>query len=242
MTDSTKAPIPEDLQEDYDHYRKYMKCAVRVDTLIERIAALEAERDMWKAEASRLDCDKKRIIEIGEQELSALRAENERLKAPVSDEETACVDCHRPYPHGLDMVLTKKQWLMVHPDDGGVLCPSCIVNRASNLPGAISIFAHILTSDNFEPVEGVPETMLQAMRLENADYCREAAELRYQLAALRAENAALKAPVSDEEWTRFYSHTLPRYQALLMDRNSINLLIAARASTPKSAASPEDEL
>ena len=43
MSDRTRdtLKIPDDLREDYDHYRKYMKCASRSDVLIERIARLE---------------------------------------------------------------------------------------------------------------------------------------------------------------------------------------------------------
>ena len=42
MSDRELKPIPEDLREDYEHYRKYMKCASRADNLIERIGHAEA--------------------------------------------------------------------------------------------------------------------------------------------------------------------------------------------------------
>lgn len=50
-----------------------------------------------------------------------------------------CLDCGRDYSgFGLDTVLTQKQWLMIHPEGfHGLLCASCIVTRASALPGVI---------------------------------------------------------------------------------------------------------
>ena len=103
--------------------------------------------------------------------------------------EVLCVDCARPYPHGLDLVLTKKQWLMIHPDDGGVLCPSCIVNRAAKLDGAISVYGHIELGEHYDFQGNVPERLILAIRLENADYCAANGDLRHTVEIL---SAALK--------------------------------------------------
>ena len=55
-----------------------------------------------------------------------------------------CMDCGKPYADfGLDTTLPDEQWLRIHPDDGGVLCANCIVERASKLPHVIAIRAVI---------------------------------------------------------------------------------------------------
>ena len=60
-----------------------------------------------------------------------------------------CRECGLPYEeHGLDITLPDEQWLMIHPQDGGVLCGTCIAKRAERLPRAIAIRAYIeLASD-----------------------------------------------------------------------------------------------
>lgn len=52
------------------------------------------------------------------------------------------MDCDLPYKDfPLDVVLPDMQWLMIHPDDGGVLCAQCIVTRASKIKGVTVIYA-----------------------------------------------------------------------------------------------------
>jgi hypothetical protein len=87
----------------------------------------------------------------------------------TAEDEGGCEDCGRPYPHGLDMVLTKKQWVAIYPEDSGVLCPSCIVNRAARLPGSIAVYAHIVKGEHYDSPDSL-EGMILALREENADY------------------------------------------------------------------------
>ena len=55
-----------------------------------------------------------------------------------------CLDCDLPYTEfGLDMTLPNEQWLMIHPDNGGLLCANCIVKRVERLPRTIAIRARI---------------------------------------------------------------------------------------------------
>jgi hypothetical protein len=56
-----------------------------------------------------------------------------------------CLDCGTPYSEfGLDLVLSDKQWLMIHPEGlHGILCANCIVKRAEKLKGATVVFASI---------------------------------------------------------------------------------------------------
>lgn len=48
-----------------------------------------------------------------------------------------CLDCGLPYAaFPLDVNLPRSQWLLIHPDEHGVLCARCIVARAAAVPGA----------------------------------------------------------------------------------------------------------
>lgn len=52
-----------------------------------------------------------------------------------------CEDCGLPYAEfGLDTTVPNSQWHDIHPenDGGGVLCASCMVKRASVLPGVVA--------------------------------------------------------------------------------------------------------
>lgn len=54
-------------------------------------------------------------------------------------ENYGCLDCSKPYQEfGLDTVLSHEQWKLIHPEEIGVLCSQCIVNRAEKL-GAVII-------------------------------------------------------------------------------------------------------
>jgi hypothetical protein len=70
-------------------------------------------------------------------------SEREPIKA------AECEDCHREYPFGLDMTFPFEQWKMVSSsgDDGGILCPSCMVDRAAKIEGAIAVRAQIEIMD-----------------------------------------------------------------------------------------------
>jgi hypothetical protein len=90
-----------------------------------------------------------------------------------------CLDCGRTYPHGLDIILTRKQWTEINPEVDGVLCPSCIVNRAAKL-GFSSVYAYLAKIEDYDRND-TSGSMLVALRLENADYCSETLELRHKL-------------------------------------------------------------
>jgi DNA-directed RNA polymerase subunit RPC12/RpoP len=48
-----------------------------------------------------------------------------------------CIDCGKPYnSFGLDTVLPRSQWLEIMPDEDGILCANCIVDRWATIPGA----------------------------------------------------------------------------------------------------------
>lgn len=60
-----------------------------------------------------------------------------------------CLDCGAVYADfPLDTTLPDEQWRMIHGSEGGLLCASCIVKRASCLPGAIAIRARIDFADD----------------------------------------------------------------------------------------------
>lgn len=56
----------------------------------------------------------------------------------------SCLDCKKPYSEfGMDILLPRGQWLAINPNERGLLCAQCIVNRAEKLNGAIVIHAVI---------------------------------------------------------------------------------------------------
>lgn len=58
--------------------------------------------------------------------------------------KAACLDCGRAYEEfGLDILLPRWQWLLIHPAEGGLLCANCIVARSSKVPGAVALHAVI---------------------------------------------------------------------------------------------------
>lgn len=50
-----------------------------------------------------------------------------------------CEDCGKLYSEFIvDTILPDEQWLMIHPEgEGGILCPNCMIQRASKLSGMI---------------------------------------------------------------------------------------------------------
>jgi hypothetical protein len=59
--------------------------------------------------------------------------------AVLGEVTLCCMDCGRRYDaFGLDVVLSKEQWKLIHPVEQGVLCAQCIVDRADRL-GAIRV-------------------------------------------------------------------------------------------------------
>lgn len=62
-----------------------------------------------------------------------------------------CMDCKLNYDdYPMDIVLSKDQWLMIHPGDGGVLCANCIATRARKLPGAVNLTARITFGRDYD--------------------------------------------------------------------------------------------
>lgn len=64
-----------------------------------------------------------------------------------------CLDCGAPYEmFPLDVVLPRGQWLLIHPDEHGVLCAACIVKRAARIPGVT--VAHMILEVSTRAVTG----------------------------------------------------------------------------------------
>lgn len=62
-----------------------------------------------------------------------------------------CLDCNKDYDSemSLDLVIPRDQWLLIHPDDGGVLCANCLISRASKLKNVINLTALITFADDY---------------------------------------------------------------------------------------------
>jgi recombinational DNA repair protein (RecF pathway) len=71
-----------------------------------------------------------------------------------------CLDCGKPYggPDWLDLRLPRDQWLMVHPDENGILCANCIVARAARLPKTVSVCALIEFLGQVDPLAALART------------------------------------------------------------------------------------
>lgn len=54
-----------------------------------------------------------------------------------------CRDCGKPYElFPLDLLLPRSQWLDIHPEDGGVLCANCMIERIRDaVKGATAVHA-----------------------------------------------------------------------------------------------------
>ena len=66
--------------------------------------------------------------------------------------EIRCLDCGCDYAAtmALSLLIPREQWLLIHPEDGGVLCANCILRRAEKLPGAINITGRITFGYEYE--------------------------------------------------------------------------------------------
>ncbi len=54
--------------------------------------------------------------------------------------DAKCLDCGLDYADfGIDVLLPRHQWLLIHPDDGGLLCARCIALRAAQVPKAVAL-------------------------------------------------------------------------------------------------------
>lgn len=72
--------------------------------------------------------------------------------SPTYDPVTPCLDCGGVYGDlmALDLVLSKAQWLLIHPGDGGLLCALCILRRAEKLPHVINVKARITFGHEYD--------------------------------------------------------------------------------------------
>ena len=83
--------------------------------------------------------------------VTKLRSALAAATAERTPPQVACIYCGGDYAtQPLDVVLSKEQWLLLNPDDGGVLCAACIVKRASELPHVINIAAKIQFASDFD--------------------------------------------------------------------------------------------
>lgn len=63
---------------------------------------------------------------------------------PKNNNDARCLDCGKGYKSfGVDIVLPRSQWLLIHPDDNGLLCAQCIVNRIAKIDTAIVVHANV---------------------------------------------------------------------------------------------------
>lgn len=69
-----------------------------------------------------------------------------------------CLDCGLAYEFfPLDVLLSRSQWLEIHPAENGLLCAACIVRRAAKVPGVTCVRAilEIAPHRPIDPSSGV---------------------------------------------------------------------------------------
>lgn len=60
------------------------------------------------------------------------------------------MDCNKAYEDfGLDVVLPNEQWALINPQNDGLLCVQCMVNRADKLGNIIAIRMNLLTMQDY---------------------------------------------------------------------------------------------
>ncbi len=83
-----------------------------------------------------------------------------------------CLDCGLDYANFLiDVVLPRDQWLLIHPDEHGLLCAGCIVKRAAKIPGVICCHMAIMDTPQ---TTGHPMTLrAKAEQIARAELCAD---------------------------------------------------------------------
>ncbi len=73
----------------------------------------------------------------------------------MEEMEVKCIDCNCNYgQQPLDVTLSAKQWAMINPEIGGILCAGCIVKRAAKLPHVITVAMKIAFAEDYAKFEG----------------------------------------------------------------------------------------
>lgn len=69
-----------------------------------------------------------------------------------------CLDCGTDYDAAmaLSLLIPRSQWLLIHPEDGGVLCANCMLRRAAKLPGVINVTGRITFAHEYEAGKPTP--------------------------------------------------------------------------------------
>lgn len=85
------------------------------------------------------------------------------VTAPLPDlPPLACLDCGFPYPDfPIDTTLPDEQWRMIHDSEGGILCASCMVKRASKLQGIIAARMRLEFANQSDGLPPEPEWLRQ---------------------------------------------------------------------------------
>lgn len=85
---------------------------------------------------------------IGRQAHAAARSASRACaqdREAIAPRPALCLDCGLDYQDFLiDTILSDADWAAIHPDEGGLLCASCIARRVAKLPHTIVLFARII--------------------------------------------------------------------------------------------------
>ena len=81
---------------------------------------------------------------------------DERPTLEEARNKAVCLDCGRDYSEfGVDLTLPDDQWELIHPGVAGLLCATCIAQRADQLPGIIALRCRLDIVTRCVPNQGV---------------------------------------------------------------------------------------
>jgi len=66
----------------------------------------------------------------------------------MNENDDRCIECGTICE--LDFVLSKEQWLIINPKNGGVLCANCIIKHATKLPHVINVQGYISFASDYD--------------------------------------------------------------------------------------------
>jgi len=95
-------------------------------------------------------------------ELAAGAAAPETKETPVL--EPSCMDCGQHY--SLSLILSREQWLLINPQDWGMLCARCMGERAAKLDHVLWINGKIIFPSDIPDAEpaAAPPSLLAKLR------------------------------------------------------------------------------
>lgn len=243
------------LEKVHDFYEFEARTVVQMDMFLhEQILRARLQRDLTPSERADLLSDvfnnqyialstTRAVFNTYEDAVNFMKAgPSVRTEAP-QETTLRCMDCQAVYSEfPLDTTIPDEQWRLIHNNEGGVLCASCIVKRAAKLPGVVAIRARIDFGE--APAAESPAPSTEGYFDSPADYtkylderAREGKPAYVSQAFLRAANeTAREFAEVDEAMGTPMDGTDEDAQAY-----RLKFIERAKLAPPRSVAAPREE-